>query len=503
MRVQLSTFHFPLATYHKHMWSRWLTQRDTWTFLLIALLIRGALFDIMLHEHGLHSAWYGWGAETGDTPGYFEPIDSFLAGEAYRPDYRMPGYGLPYLLLRLFTTPQGAGSAIIIAQWLLGVVSVVVLARCARLLGAARWAQYATCIAFAAFPRVAVYDAYWFTESFCTSAIIIGTHGWLAYQRMGSHIALAWAGSWLAWAVFLRPVQLTWLALLGLGLLLLTRVSWRDRFVALGVFLLPFLLVDGWWIRRNAVMHDTFAPLSRGVIMPELASSPMHPLMRFLQATGGNYIHWDPSAHIRWFNMREGPLGRQGPRIDQGVEMPAFALCERITEDSLRAWADDMLTWSDGHTTGEERMALFRKMNARSDRFVQYYKDDRPWQYHACARWRLTRLFFGRAGSGPLAHTPPRYATWSAGPIAALDVVMHWVILLGGLVSAVIALLRWRSGPTIAWIGGITLISVFLIPWALRLCEGRYLVPMYPWLLLLLILGFSRFAVARSRVAAS
>ena len=123
------------------MWWGWLKQRDTWLFFGIALLLRGSLFGILLNQHGLHSAWYGWGAETGDTPGYFEPIDSFLAGHGYRPDFRMPGYGLPYLVFRLFTTPQGAGSGIIVLQALLGVLSVVVLARTAKILGAPRWAS--------------------------------------------------------------------------------------------------------------------------------------------------------------------------------------------------------------------------------------------------------------------------------------------------------------------------------------------------------------------------
>jgi len=46
-----------------------------------------------------------------------------------------------------------------------------------------------------------------------------------------------------------------------------------------------------------------------------------------------------------------------------------------------------------------------------------------------------------------------------------------------------------------------TLISIFLIPWCLRLAEGRYLVPMYPWLLLLLILGIARLRGAHTAKA--
>ena len=485
------------------MWWRWLTQRDTWAFIAIALLVRGWLFSIFLHEHGLHGAWYGWGAETGDTPGYFEPIDSFLEGHAYRPDFRMPGYGLPYLLTRLYTTPQGAGTAIVFLQFLLGAAGVVTLARCARLLGSPRWAQYTICLAFAVMPRMAVYDVYWFTESFCTGAMIIATHGWIAHLRTGSRGALLWSGTWMAWAVFLRPVQFVWLVLMVVGLMILLRNNWRPRIFAALLFLLPFVLSDGWWIRRNQIMHREFAPFSRGMVMPELATSPMYPLMRFLQATGGNFYHWDPSAHIRWFNMREGPLGRQGPRIDKGVVMPAFALCESITEDSLRAWANDMLRYSDASTTAAERRALFRSMSARSDRYVRYYTDERPWQHLVSSRIRLTGLLFNRAGSGPLFHTPPNFPGWFQKPIEFLDPLTHWVVLCGGIIATFFAMLNWRRERIVAWLSAMALISVFIVPWGLRMCEGRYTVPMYPWLALILVIGVPRITAARSRRTAA
>lgn len=478
-------------------------QRDTWAWIAIAVVVRAGLFTVFLHEDGLHGAWYGWGAETGDTPGYFEPIDSLLDGNAYRPDFRMPGYGLPYLLLRLYTTPQGAGTGIVFLQCLLGMAGVVVLARCARLLHAPRWAQYLTCILFAIMPRMALYDVYWFTESFCTSAMIIATHGWLAHLRTGSRSALLWSGAWVAWAVFLRPVQFVWLVLMVIGLLILLRESWRHRGIAALLLLLPFMLSDGWWIRRNQVMHHEFAPFSRGMVMPELATSPMYPLMRFLQATGGNFYHWDPSAHIRWFNMREGPLGRQGPRIDKGVVMPTFALSESITEDSLRAWATDMLRYSDARTTIAERRSLFGSMSARSDRYVRYYAGERPWQHMVASRIRLTGLLFNRAGSGPLFHTPPNFPGWFQRPIETLDVLTHWAVLCGGLLAALFALVNWRRERTVAWLSAMALISVFIVPWGLRMCEGRYTVPMYPWLVLLLSISISRIAAARSRRTAA
>ncbi len=470
------------------MWWRWLFQARTWLWLGIAFVVRGIFFWIFLHEHGLHGAWYGWGAENGDTPGYFAPIDQYLTGHAYLPDFRMPGYGLPYLLFRLFTTPQGAGTAILFAQFLLGAISVVVLARCARMLGAPTWAQHAVCILIACCARVAVYDVDWFPESFCTSALIFGVHGWLAHLRSDSRLALLWSGGWLAWAVFLKPVQAMWLVLLAVGILFIATGNARSRIARALLLLLPFLIADGIWMRRNWVMHRKLHPLSQGTIMPELANSHMYPVMRFMQAVGGNYIHWDPSADIRWFNMREGPRGAQGRRADEDLAMPAFALSKSITSDSLQLLADEMARWSDRTTLPEERFALTGVMRARCDRFINTYQRERPWQYQVMARARLTRLFFQRAGLRGVFGYPARTQAWWTHALDLFDAIQHWCVLIAGLFAAFWSLAKWKRIPRErVWLAVLVLTGVFVFPIALRLCEGRYLVPMYPWLLLMAI----------------
>ncbi len=474
------------------MWWRWLLERRMWWWLFAALLIRGAYFWLFLHEHGLHGAWYGWGSENGDTPGYFEPVDSYLTGNAYRPDFRMPGYGLPYLLFRWYTTPQGAGTALLFLQCLLGAGSVLVLARCIGLLGASRRAQDLTCLAFALFGRIAVYDVHWFTESLCISAMIFGVHGWLAGLRGGHWSVFLWAGAWMAWAVFLRPVQALWITLLAIGVVLLFTTDLRRKAAMVALFLLPVLLADGSWIRRNWIMHREFAPLSRGVVMPELAGSQMYPMMRFMQAIGANYLHWDPSASIRWFNMREGPLGAQGKRQDKDVRLPRFAITRSITTDSLKVLASDMARYSESTLAEDDRKRLLRTITKRCDQYIYLYRSERPLQYHVLAPLRMTGLFFHRAGLAGLFADPPHAPGGWVKPLELLDRVMHWTVLIGGLLAAFWSIGRWRVDRTRAWLAILTVTAVLIIPLVMRLCEGRYLVPMYPWLLVLLILALGQ-----------
>lgn len=465
------------------MWISWLRQPRTWAWLVVALMLRTGQFMLLLREHGFYGAWYGWGVDNGDTPGYFGPIDAFLRGEGYQPDYRMPGYGLPYLLLRWWTTPQGAGTAVLVLQAALGVLSVMVLARSLRLLGAGDRVATAGCVAYALLGRVAMYDACWFAESFCTSALILSVHGWLAHLRTGSLRVLLWSGAWAAWAVFLKPVCALWLLLLATGVLLLASGRMRRRLVLAGLFLLPFALADGWWVRRNWIMHGTLVPLSNGIIMPELRTSPMLPLMRLLQATGGNYLFWDPSAHIRWFNMRDGLNGAPGWRVDRGVEMPAFALSRSITADSLTLLAEDMRRYADTANDEAARTAILQRITWRCHRFIGLYRAERPWQYHVMARLRLCRHFFLKAGLTGLFNDPPRRPGAHVRPLEVLDELMHWAVLAGGMACGLFALFRHRD-RALRWLALLTLTGVLLYPLGLRLCEGRYLVPMLPFLLL-------------------
>ncbi len=71
-----------------------------WPPFLIALAGKLLLLAWMLAEHGvsLSGPWYSVG---GDAMGYIGPMESVLEDKGYVPDHRLPGYGAPYLILRL------------------------------------------------------------------------------------------------------------------------------------------------------------------------------------------------------------------------------------------------------------------------------------------------------------------------------------------------------------------------------------------------------------------
>jgi hypothetical protein len=459
----------------------WLLERSTWKWSVLALLVRGGWFWIFLHSHGLHHGAWGWGAANGDTGSYFDPIDSYLSGNAYRPDMRMPGYGVVYLLFRWFTTVPGAGSMVILVQLFFSALSCAAVFRCGGLLGMGKTASVVLFGVYTLFPQVAFYDVQFLSESLCMSALVLAIHDWLSCLRSASPLQLVMAGLWITWAIFLRPVQALLLPVMLIGIALGRATAPRHRIVQAVIFLLPFLLLDGAWTTRNWIMHHRFRPLANSLVYPWSVRAPIFSVSRYVRAYGGNHTWWDPTADIRWFNVREGPQGRQGPRQDDNVRLPNAALSEHVTLDSLRLLADEMASWSGVHRTPEEHHHIARNMEARVDRYIAAYRADRPFSYHALSRIRMLGHLLARSGQEPLFEPYRHRDPPMAGAIILLNDVLYWTIMPLALLGSLIVLIRNRRHRI-----GVVLLSVMLIagvlvhPMVLRFCQGRYLVPMLP-----------------------
>lgn len=463
-----------------------LTDGSTWRWAIIALAIRSGFFAVFLLEHGFQQRRWGWGESFTDTSGYFDPIDHLLAHGSYDPDFRMPGYGAVYLLARLFTTQPGAGNLVLAAQLLLGVCAVVALARIARMLGLPLWAQHASVVAFAFMPRVAVYDVMWYTESFLTSALVLGAHALLSYRTTGSRAALAWSGVWLGWAVFLKPVWLLWWGLACA--IAATHGSIRERTRNALLFALPFLIADGCWTLRNQQVHHRLIPFNTATVMPELAHGPVWPLMRLMRATGGNPYYWDRTSEMSWFSGGR-MMSAQVPAPPMPELLPTLALCDRITADSLRVLRDLFMAFERNGTDTAARSGIATAIGEHCDRYIGYFAHDEPWRHQVLARLRHGALAWRRAGLSGVFRVPVRHpAPWVA-PLRAIEPVLYVILLLGLHAGALVVLLRGVAVQRIIALA--VLAGYYVFPLVLRLPEGRYAVPMYPWMLLVMLMAFA------------
>ena len=65
---------------------------------------------------------------TGDTESYLLPVENYIEHGSYKPDYRLPGVGVPYWIFRSVLDPSTSRDALVILQWLLSGISVYLLA---------------------------------------------------------------------------------------------------------------------------------------------------------------------------------------------------------------------------------------------------------------------------------------------------------------------------------------------------------------------------------------
>ena len=78
---------------------------NKWFWLGLAFVIKLSLFIYFLHQADKSIFEFNTkviAQSTGDTFSYLTPIDNLLQSGNYDPDYRMPGYGVVYLLFRIF-----------------------------------------------------------------------------------------------------------------------------------------------------------------------------------------------------------------------------------------------------------------------------------------------------------------------------------------------------------------------------------------------------------------
>jgi hypothetical protein len=458
--------------------SRWLS------LIILAVVGKFVLMIVFAVEHGmpLTGPWYYAG---GDSATYLGPIDSLLAGNGYFPDLRMPGYGAIYLVARLLLPPAGAMQALVLVQTLCSGLLAVLLAQFAYRqlndLRIFRWVFLLTLVS----TFTSIWDLNLLTESFSAFALVIALYA-LTVQRWGRRVPLVIAGAALTWLIFMKPVFLPLLPLFALALWLKDHhLPWQHRSLAILVFLAPFVLIDGAWILRNYKEHRRVQPLTGSAISPSLLAGEKYPVMRLMQAYGCNYVWWDPTAEILWFNVRIDNTVTL-VAADSRPPLPGYTATKACPDDSLRAIANDLGAIKN-LPAGPEREQLLATIRARCDGCRTAFMEEHPFHYAITSRLRLLKLFTLVSGTEALMGKPAAEL-----PVFKLVVKVFYSLLylastILGTIAAFLVLFRSSNPVLLRLVGATALYGVFIFPFGVRMCENRYLTTVHPLLLFLAV----------------
>lgn len=441
-------------------------------------------------------AWYFWSNGNGepvglhqgrfifDTHSYLGSIESLLAGNGYDPDLRMPGYGAVYLLLRLLMDRPVAIATLLGLQVLLGAIAVLSLAAIAKRTSGSGTVHWMVFWIAALVPMASEYDMQLLTESFTVASMVFAVHALLVHVQDGGWRSLLGCGLFTCWCVFLRPACGLMIPLFAWVLAHHHRGSFRTAARNLVLFALPFTVAESLWIVRNWRVHHAFHPLTNGFYERETEHQPFFPVMRLVMAYGGYYVWWDPKADIQWFIGREWRDGTMAtvspddPRVPDGIMNKAFDRdsLELIARDYHRAWH--------GNEAPAVRDSLYAEVARRCDAYRVALEHEKPWQFHVASRMRLLKKFLWHSGTETI--FPRSFAEMGIiGKVAKLFLSGLFVtVVVGGFVLSLLWPVRARE-PLELLLPLLVIAGVLIYPWGFRLTEYRYLVPVFPFALVL------------------
>ena len=401
----------------------------------------------------------------------------------------MFGYGLPYLAFRWFLAKPAALNAVIVAQLLVSSLSVYLLALLAlRLFGSLR-SFVCTFFGYFLVPIVSYYDVIALTESFSTSALILGLY-FLLTSGGGRQLALS--GACLTWCVFLRPVFFPVVALCSLYLLVdARRAGYRRALSCAIVFLAPFILAESVWVvgrYENGATSDfafpsTFYPLYLDEGKHSLA------LIRFLNAIGENF--------------QGGPLAFYSRSVAPGVycivETSRFN-CRDLENLRRRALlAQSNLVTFNPDTSRSEALAQNRVINDELEAYTRSIREERPVYYYIVAPAKCLIGLFTASSTHPMfGGYPTMRKLWL--PFRVGIDGMAWVLPLFFSAAVLWGWSRSAGKGELALVAGIVGYFYFVHALVFRMSDFRYVIPVLP-LLVMVTVSFGSRVLGREDVA--
>ncbi len=462
-----------------------------WQFWLVAgMVLKGAIFLLRLTRWVPHHIDGFWGVSEGDTWSYILPIDNLIHLHQYSPDYRMPGYGVIYLPFAMMFSRGAVYNIMITLQLAAACLSVYCLALVAKDIFRSAAMFYLTFYLFGISTFSNMFDTFILTESFSVSFLIFSVYfvvkGLTAPSPKPLYFLLS--GVFLTWLIFLRPVffPLYLLFTAVIFFYLLKTAAWRRMLQYLVLFLVPIVICDGSWITRNYMKYKRVIPVTTSVFYPGIADSYWGPLFIFVQSWGGTDQYFEPTAVIRWFGLDDG-LSPEMHNVK--VTLPAYIYTSKFNYDSLvvlRSQLREYAAAEKANSADTVRMkAELATIRSKCFLYAQSVKDEKPLLYYFVAPIMRTKAFLLHSGTNNL-------FTASANHLGALRLgvkgfytMFYWFVLLFG--SAGIVLLA-RKAVRHVLIMLPLLIPVYTIlihPVILGVCEKRYFVPAYPFMLVL------------------
>ena len=337
-----------------------------------------------------------------------------------------------------------------------------------------------------------LYDASLLTESLSVSFLILTCYWLMTFFERSKTAYLVLVGFGLAELVFLRPIFAPLFVFFGASLL----IKHPQKIVVNGLLLLlPFIVLDAFWVKSNYAKYHRVIPLTKSKYYEGFETSIWGGISDLVQSWGGSSVYWDHSADIRWIGITDTPVYDRD-KVDKEVAFPFSVLTKNFNNDSLLLLRSEVIKCVHDSTIDSlTKRHLEASIKSKVARFKASYIAENPFGYYVKGPLLLTKKFLLHSGTFKL--FTGRVNETDLNKIEKLTKYFYSVLFLATLAFGFLGILfAWLDqSPSYELLlpaSAIPLYGIFIHAMVLRVIEWRYLVPFYPFLTV-----FAAFSVVK------
>ncbi len=440
----------------------------------MALLVKGLMFAFFAYQF-VQNYPASWIINrifiiSGDTSGYYVPIEDFVNGLGYTSFCRMPGLLPIYAPLYWLFGEIWGRTCVIVLQFLTSSLSVYILGRIAFLMFNNLKVFYLTFFLYAFSSFVSIWDHYGYSDSFSVSFLIFSIYLLFRYLKEGRTSLIFFSGLFIAWSLFFRPTQ-------GIMLPVMLLILWANKkyrlktvFLPGLIFCVPTLLGLAAWGGYNKVKHEKIVFLQGPASECFGSLTDYHLAIRGLVISwGGDFQEWSKGSRSEWFFSADTSVWKTNPFTPDN-----FA--GATTLDSMIALREDNFQLSTNKKlTEQEKRAITARILTKTKKYENAYVLEHPFRYYFLNRLIILRKFVFPKRLDNLPFPKLSEMKWYQVLIKGGYLILLLLVNLFGLAGILVTIRQKRLFALIP------LANILLIGLWFGFVEQRYLAPSYPF----------------------
>jgi hypothetical protein len=407
---------------------------------------------------------------SGDTTGYYEPMDSFVNGTGYDSFCRMPGMLPIYYVLRLIFSAMWAKTWMIVLQFVTSTVSVYVLALIAKTVFKKDRVFYITFFLYAFSSFVSIWDHKGYADSFSTSFLIYSFYFLLISKSRRQNSNLLISSLFITWAVFIRPIVGIAIPLFVLFYLFDLK-NLKQTFKTCFLFSLPIVFFLFLWAQRNYAQTGKIillqGPLSECFpgLTPELLS-----IRDLVVSWGGDTQPWAKGSDGEWFFQKKTAAAEPESK---GIYTAAYNL------DSLIKLREIFLLTFKDSLPPAQKLDYKNYVNNKTKIYVESYRQEHAFKYYFLNKFVLVKRFVFPSRLDGLPFPKLSEMSLLQKMIKGGYLILLLLVSVFGLLGSFIAFYRKSFLPVIP------LAFILILSVGMGYVEQRYFVPVYSFFVIL------------------